>query len=116
VVVKVVASVTGFTWQSRTAEAPNTYQQVEAPLLKYRSKGVAVAATMTMWVNTISGELLSREALDELRAKAHRTYEANVHIFEDEYEALTALGAVPLRRRNGFAPWDLDEVLPLDAA
>jgi hypothetical protein len=30
------------------------------------------------------------------QARAHVTYEANVHIFEDEAEALTALGVVPL--------------------
>jgi hypothetical protein len=63
-------------------------------------KEVAVAATMTLWVNTITGERLDRDALDDLRHKAHRTYEANSHIFEDEYEALTALGAVPLSRLN----------------
>lgn len=70
-----------------------------------------MAATMTMWVNTISGELLSRDELDALKVRAHRAYEINSHIFEDEYEALTALGAVPLRRRNGFVPWDLDDTV-----
>jgi hypothetical protein len=59
-----------------------------------------VAATMTLWVNTITGERLDRDALEVLRHKAHRAYEANSHIFEDEYEALTALGAVPLSRLN----------------
>ena len=59
-----------------------------------------MAATMTLWVNTITGERLDRDALDDLRHKAHATYEANSHIFEDEYEALTALGAVPLSRLN----------------
>jgi hypothetical protein len=44
------------------------------------------------------GKRLDRDALDDLRHKAHRAYEANSHIFEDEYEALTALGAVPLNR------------------
>lgn len=52
--------------------------------------------TMTQWVNTITGEQLDRGALAELQAKAHRTYEVNGHIFEDEAEALTALGVVPL--------------------
>ena len=59
-----------------------------------------MAATMTLWVNTITGERLDRDALEVLRIKAHRTYEANSHIFEDEYDALTALGAVPLSRLN----------------
>jgi hypothetical protein len=62
------------------------------------SKEAAVAAPITLWVNTITGERLDRDALDDLRHKAHRAYEANSHIFEDEYEALTALGAVPLNR------------------
>ena len=35
-------------------------------------KEVAVAATMTLWVNTITGERLDRDALEVLRHKAHR--------------------------------------------
>jgi hypothetical protein len=31
----------------------------------------------------------------ELEAKAHRLYEANTHLFGDEYEARRALGAYP---------------------
>jgi hypothetical protein len=66
-------------------------------------KGVAVAATMTLWMNTITGERLDRDALEDLRIKAHWAYEKNSHIFEDEYEALTALGAVPMSRlRDGL--------------
>ena len=52
--------------------------------------------SMTLWVNTITGERLDRETLDGLRRKAHDLYEANTHIFEDELEALNALGAVPM--------------------
>ncbi len=52
---------------------------------------------MTQWINTITGEQLDRGSLDALRAKAHRAYEANLHIFEDEAEALTAFGVVPIR-------------------
>jgi hypothetical protein len=52
--------------------------------------------TMTLWVNEITGERLDRDTLAALRAKAHRAYEANTHIFEDEFDALTALGVVPL--------------------
>jgi hypothetical protein len=59
-----------------------------------------VAATMTLWVNTITGQRLDRDELDVLRSKAHRAYEANSHIFEDEYDALTAFGAVPMSRLN----------------
>ena len=52
--------------------------------------------SMTLWVNTITGERLDRASLDAMRTKAHHLYEANTHIFEDELEALNALGAVPL--------------------
>lgn len=51
---------------------------------------------MTQWVNLITGERLDRAALATLRRKAHRAYEANAHIFEDEHEALAAFGAVPI--------------------
>ena len=53
-----------------------------------------MSTTMTRWVNTITGERLDRVTLDAMLAKAHRFYEANTHIFEDELEALNALGAV----------------------
>jgi hypothetical protein len=59
-----------------------------------------VPAQITSWVNTITGERLDRDALNDVRQKAHRAYEANSHIFEDEYDALVALGVVPLNRLN----------------
>jgi len=49
----------------------------------------------TLWMNTMTGEWLNRAALASFRAKAHRAYEANTHIFEDELDALSALGVVP---------------------
>jgi hypothetical protein len=52
--------------------------------------------SLTLWVNTITGERLDRETLDGLRDKARDLYAANTHIFEDELEALNALGAVPM--------------------
>jgi hypothetical protein len=52
--------------------------------------------TPTMWSNDITGERLDADALGRLRAQAHALYEANVHIFEDELDALAALGAVPI--------------------
>jgi hypothetical protein len=52
----------------------------------------------TQWVNVITGERLDRAALATLRRKAHRAYEANTHIFEDEHEALAAFGAVPIQQ------------------
>jgi hypothetical protein len=63
-----------------------------------------VTATITLWVNTITGEHLDRDGLVDLRRKAHRAYEANTHIFEDEYDALTALGAAPLNRLREDVP------------
>ena len=62
--------------------------------------------TPTMWSNDITGERLDADELARLRAKAHVLYEANVHIFEDELDALAALGAVPVveSRRLTVAP------------
>ena len=49
----------------------------------------------TLWLNVMTGEWLDRQTLDDLRAQAHHAYEANRHIFEDEHDALAALGAIP---------------------
>ena len=51
---------------------------------------------LTLWVNTMTGERLDRDALDSFRCKAHRLFEANMQIFEDEADALTALGVVSI--------------------
>ena len=51
--------------------------------------------TLTMWTKPTGGRL-DREELVQFRARAHRLYEANMHIFEDELDALSALGVVPL--------------------
>jgi hypothetical protein len=50
----------------------------------------------TFWVNTITDERLGASDLATMRVRAHDLYVANAHIFEDEADALTALGAVPL--------------------
>jgi hypothetical protein len=50
----------------------------------------------TQWVNLNTGERLDRAALADLRRRAHRAYEANVHLFEDEHEALVALGVATI--------------------
>jgi len=47
---------------------------------------------LTMWTDARSGERLDGRQLSELRERAHRLYEANTHIFEDEVDALAALG------------------------
>ena len=47
-----------------------------------------MSTTMTRWVNTITGERLDRATLDAMQAKAHTFYEANTHIFEDEFLSL----------------------------
>jgi hypothetical protein len=48
------------------------------------------------WFNGITGDRLDDAELILLRDRAHRLYEANVHIFEDEAEALAALGVMTL--------------------
>jgi hypothetical protein len=50
---------------------------------------------LTLWTNEITGERLDRLQLDGWRRRARRLYEVNSHIFEDEVEALAALGVVP---------------------
>jgi hypothetical protein len=47
---------------------------------------------LTMWTDARTGERLDGRQLTELRERAHRLYEANTHIFEDEVDALAALG------------------------
>jgi hypothetical protein len=49
------------------------------------------------WVDVHTGRRLSAAALAERVRHAHTVYEANRHIFEDERDALNALGVVPLR-------------------
>jgi hypothetical protein len=52
----------------------------------------------TLWINVLTGQRLDRSELSDLRFRAQAVYAANTHIFEDEAEALSALGAVPLLR------------------
>jgi hypothetical protein len=49
---------------------------------------------LTMWTNVISEKRLDSDELAAFRAQAHRLYEANLSLFEDESEALSALGVV----------------------
>ena len=49
----------------------------------------------TGWTNEITGRCLDMDELRHLQDCAHRLYTANTHIFEDEREALSALGVVP---------------------
>jgi hypothetical protein len=51
---------------------------------------------LTMWLDTRSGRRLGRSELCSLRHRARALYAANTHIFEDEAEALVALGAVSM--------------------
>jgi hypothetical protein len=48
-----------------------------------------------MWCNTLTGERLDRVQLQRYKERAHLLYEANRHIFEDELDALAALGVLP---------------------
>lgn len=50
---------------------------------------------LTFWINTMTGQRLDRAELDGMRVRARRLYEVNGHLFEDEVEALAALGVVP---------------------
>jgi hypothetical protein len=50
---------------------------------------------LTLWTNEITGERLDRLQLDTWRRRARHLYEMNTHIFEDELEALAALGVIP---------------------
>ena len=52
--------------------------------------------TLTLWVNALTGERLTRTQLGVLQRRAREVYAANGHIFEDELDALSALGVVPL--------------------
>jgi hypothetical protein len=47
-------------------------------------------------MDVYTGHRLEPYELADLRIKAHAVYAANGHIFEDEADALVALGAVPL--------------------
>jgi hypothetical protein len=51
---------------------------------------------LTTWIDDNTGQRLSQAALRHMRQKARRAYRANTHIFEDETEALTALGVIPM--------------------
>jgi len=48
----------------------------------------------TLWVVAATGERLRADRLARLQEKAHEVYEANSHIFEDERDALAALGVL----------------------
>ena len=50
----------------------------------------------TFWINDFTGARLDAADLRRMRRQAHDVYLRNAHIFEDEVEALTALGAVPV--------------------
>ncbi len=54
--------------------------------------------TMTYWIDEISGVRLAAHELIRRRRQASEVYLRNTHIFEDEVEALAALGVVPLER------------------
>jgi hypothetical protein len=72
-----------------SSPAGSSVEEVIAP------KGDA-AMVGAHWMNSLTGHTLEAGELAELRIKAHAVYEANGHIFEDEADALTALGVVPV--------------------
>ncbi len=48
----------------------------------------------SFWIDDFTGARLDAEDLCRLRRQAHDVYVRNGHIFEDEADVLTALGAV----------------------
>jgi hypothetical protein len=50
--------------------------------------------TLTCWVNEMTGQRLDRAELEQMWVRARHLYEVNSHLFEDELEALSALGVV----------------------
>ena len=60
--------------------------------------------TLTRWTNTNTGKRLSGMELEGMRKQAHRVYEVNSHIFEDELDALNALGVIPIVQGRSRGP------------
>jgi hypothetical protein len=52
------------------------------------------ATVTTFWINDFTGARLDADELGRMRRQAHDVYLRNTHIFEDEVDALSALGAV----------------------
>jgi hypothetical protein len=50
---------------------------------------------LTLWIDSSSGERLDYTRLRDLRCRARALCAVNVHIFEDEHDALAALDVVP---------------------
>lgn len=69
----------------------------------------------TFWMKTMTGVRLDRVELNGMRQRARRLYEVNSHIFEDEVDALAALGVVPAGDLASGAP-SLSRQLALPAA
>ena len=59
---------------------------------------------LTLWINVMTGQRLDRPELDGMRQRARHLYEVNGHIFEDELDALAALGVVPAAGLEPAAP------------
>jgi threonine aldolase len=51
---------------------------------------------LTMWTNVTTGRRLNEFELTAARQQARIVYEKNSHIFEDERDALGAMGVVPV--------------------
>jgi hypothetical protein len=55
-----------------------------------------IAVTLTRWIDVRTERYLSRTEVADRRRLARDLYEANAHLFEDERDALAALGTVPM--------------------
>jgi len=51
---------------------------------------------LTMWRNMTNGDRLERSELEQFQERAQQLYRSNPHIFEDERDALGALGVVSI--------------------
>jgi hypothetical protein len=74
--------------------------------------GAAHDRAMTRWINATTGRALDRRQLDAWRQRARALYRANSHIFEDEVDALSALGVIPAGELIGTASSTAAETCP----
>jgi hypothetical protein len=91
---------------TRTVE--HTTDQQEPTMIDEIHAQPAMSGRASLWVDEITGASINADQLCQLRRKAHLVYLRNSHIFEDEADALAALGAVPLlsaRRRCLRQDW-----------
>jgi len=58
-------------------------------------RDVGSDSAITAWTDVLTGRHLRRDELSRRHEQARRLYAVNAHIFEDELDALGALGVAP---------------------